>query len=147
MANIPNWPKRQPPVESGEVQFQTLYGYRRLDWFSRHENGFSTEIKTNKLVQALAGASFDCEYKQERAELSLSAQGDATGLGLARGRWGSMNDPTLGAACPVYRCVFIDFGGRRHNAAVSEANDRLSVMPQSRDSRPDRAVTWTCTRR
>eukprot|EP00966_Prymnesium_polylepis_P150433 3474824-Prymnesium_polylepis.1 len=42
MAAIPNWPSRQP---SSGPPLQTLYGRRRLDWFSRHDNGFKTEVR------------------------------------------------------------------------------------------------------
>lgn len=42
MAGIPQWPARQP---SDGPPRQTLYGRRRLDWFSRHDNGFKTEVR------------------------------------------------------------------------------------------------------
>lgn len=44
MAAIPDWPTRQP---SNAPPKQTLYGRRRLDWFSRHVNGFQTEVSTH----------------------------------------------------------------------------------------------------
>ena len=40
MLGIAAWPSKQPPP--GERPTQTLYGRRRLDWFSRHANGCST---------------------------------------------------------------------------------------------------------
>ena len=46
MAALPSWPAHQPAPGSGHV-VQTVYGRRRLDWFSRHKNGF---------VQARIGA-------------------------------------------------------------------------------------------
>ena len=63
MAGIKAWPMRQPPP--GEAQMQTLYGRRRLDWFSRHANGFKTELKQNGLVRRLAGSKWQCSHDSE----------------------------------------------------------------------------------
>ena len=117
MMNISTWPVKQPPKDSGKRQIQTLYGRRRLDWFSRHQNGFQTEMRTMPLVKTLGGTTWKCEgkgsNKGKTSELELTGNGDAMGLSgsRSRGRWGTMNDPTLGDACPVYSCVFLDFGG------------------------------------
>ena len=40
MLGIADWPRKQP---SSGRPIQTLYGRRRLDWFSRHTNGCSIE--------------------------------------------------------------------------------------------------------
>ena len=48
MGNITAWPTHQPP--SGRAT-QTLYGRRRLDWFSRHANGFATELRTMPIIK------------------------------------------------------------------------------------------------
>ena len=39
-----------------------------------------------------------------------------------------MNDPTLGEACPVYHCLFLDTGGSKFEVRVSEAFDRLTML-------------------
>jgi len=43
MGSIPSWPSKQPAGGEGGQVVQTLYGRRRLDWFSRHANGFEQE--------------------------------------------------------------------------------------------------------
>ena len=151
MANISSWPKRQPPAESGTRPTQTLYGRRRLDWFSRHANGFATELRTMPLVKKLAASQWSCtsgaDGSGSAVSLELGGNGDVSGPGMGkRGRWGTMNDPTLGAACPVYACIYIDlgggWGGGGHNDARYDAGPpaRLTVM-QHRDGE----VLWKCT--
>ncbi len=44
MAAIPTWPSMQPAANAEQPPIQTLYGRRRLDWFSRHQNGFAQEV-------------------------------------------------------------------------------------------------------
>ena len=126
MAALPSWPSRQPPAGSGKPAVQTVYGRRRLDWFSRHPNGFATELSSMPLIKQLAGSAWACTGSWHA--LSLGERGDAIGGASAdaRGRWGSMNDPTLGdEACPVYRCIFVDVRGQQHNVRVSSAHDEL----------------------
>lgn len=94
MGNISTWPRRQPEKGSGRRPMQTLYGRRRLDWFSRHANGFATELKTNTLVKELAGSQWQCKAGGDESELTLGANGDASGLKAGgsffgrAGRWG-----------------------------------------------------------
>jgi len=153
MANISDWPRRQPPPESGQRAVQTLYGRRRLDWFSRHANGFATELRTMPLISQLADSNWACARAagqpaaarsmfgaSSTASLSLRRTGDATGLD-GSGRWGSMNDPTLGDTCPVYSCIFIDLRGASHDAKLSSDGKLLSVMAHASG-----AQAWTCTK-
>ena len=100
---------------------QTLYGRRRLDWFSRHENGFAQELRKNALVKQAANTRFACTGG---TSLELKGNGDAL-LGGARGRWGAMNDPTIGSSCPVDHCLFVDVRGQLHNAHFEQARVRL----------------------
>ena len=60
MAANPKWPKKQPAADSDAPPIQTLYGRRRLDWFSRHANGFAQEISKNTLVKQTAGKRYGC---------------------------------------------------------------------------------------
>jgi len=146
MANISSWPRRQPVAPERPVQ--TLYGRRRLDWFSRHGNGFATELRTMPLVQKLSGSRWSCKQAGEPSELELTNNGDAHGLGgrgRGGGRWGSMNDPTLGAACPVYSCLFIDTGGGvgQHEARYEEGPPaKLTVLRHA-----DLSTVATCSPR
>ncbi len=81
-------------------------------------------MRKNELVRRLAGQRFQCTQRDgERAErLELSSTGDAT-LGRRRGRWGAMNDPTIGEErCPVRSCLFVDLQGQEMNAQVGEAS-------------------------
>ena len=86
------------------------------------------------LVQKLAGSKWQCKNTKDgsRSELDLGNTGDASGLtGRGRGRWGSMNDPTLGRKCPVYSCIFIDLGwaGQKHEARhVDGSPETLTVI-------------------
>ena len=111
MNNISAWPRRQPAPNAGVRPVQTLYGRRRLDWFSRHANGFATELRMNPLVKQLAGTSWLCSGAWQK--LVLTETGDSRGGETpdGRGRWATMNDPTLGDTCPVYSCIFVDIGG------------------------------------
>jgi len=146
MDAIPDWPSRQP---SSGPPMQTLYGRRRLDWFSRHPNGFQTEAKTMPLVQSLLGARFSCSEvgSEKKSQLELSSNGDASGLqGILgrRGRWGSMNDPTLGPQCPVYSCLFIDFGySTKFNAGYDKESKSLELYS---DARPYDLLRYRCSR-
>eukprot|EP00908_Phaeocystis_cordata_P011790 Transcript_22745.p1 GENE.Transcript_22745~~Transcript_22745.p1 ORF type:complete len:563 (+),score=217.62 Transcript_22745:349-2037(+) len=126
MEAIPNWPRRQPPA--GQRPVQTVYGRRRLDWFGRHANGFATELRMNPLVKQLAGTSWLCSGAWQK--LVLTETGDSRGGETpdGRGRWATMNDPTLGdEACPVYHCLYVDVRGRQHNVRVNDAGDELVV--------------------
>ena len=121
MGAIPNWPRRQPASGADAAPLQTLYGRRRLDWFSRHENGFRQELRKNSLVGQMSGRRFRCARSARadapNVELELLDSGDAK-LDGRTGRWGSMNDPTIGeAVCPVNHCLFVDVGGA-HNGHV-----------------------------
>jgi len=49
---------------STNAPLQSVYGRRRLDWFSRHANGFATELRTNALVRRLAGPPPDKKDQQ-----------------------------------------------------------------------------------
>jgi len=121
MGAIPNWPLRQPAPGSDEPPLQTLYGRRRLDWFSRHANGFAQELSKNALVQRMSGKRLTCTRGRSGESaatepLELHNTGDAA-LGRRRGRWGAMNDPTIGEAlCPVNSCLFVDLMGQQMNA-------------------------------
>jgi hypothetical protein len=153
MANISGWPKRQPAPPAR--QLQTLYGRRRLDWFSRHDNGFATELRKMPLIKELQNTRWACKgIGGGDATVELSDRGDARGLpsgsGLSgfvmgkvgrAGRWGSMNDPTLGEACPLYSCIFIDANGAQHEGRLSESRDSLTVMSHS-----SLEVEWRCTK-
>jgi hypothetical protein len=152
MGNISSWPHRQPPASSGQRAVQTLYGRRRLDWFSRHQNGFATELRTMPLVQKLAGSRWSCTGTGDAktGSLDLSNGGDVSGPSHGgHGRWGSMNDPTLGAACPVYKCIFIDGGGGwgggrgQHEARYEDtATEKLTLLQHH-----DLKEVWSCVKR
>jgi len=141
MGNISNWPKRQPAAPTRASQ--SLYGRRRLDWFSRHQNGFATELRTMPLVKSLAGTSWRCKKADGSGgeeTLGLEASGDWHGLD--RGRWGSMNDPTFEAECPVYACIFLDGAGKQMEAKVTLQDSKpvgLAIMRHK-----DLAPLWTC---
>lgn len=150
MGAIPSWPSRQPAPGSGHP-VQTVYGRRRLDWFSRHKNGFAQELQKAPLVKRLAGSRWACREgagdaaaQGASAPLSLTATGDATGLPLGTGRWGALNDPTLAQECPLYSCVFVDFGrGQRQlNGHVDEAKGTLVLRPDAYGRR--RETPWRC---
>ena len=155
MEAIPTWPKRQPAAGSDAVREQTLYGRRRMDWFSRHENGFATELKTNALVQNLVDSQWRCEATDhsEAARLSLKPNGDAVGLYGRTGRWGTMNDPELGEECAPHACLFVDIGSNRMNAAVSPPDDKtkLTLMATpawgaAHGAPASRRERWSCSR-
>ena len=119
------WPVRQ---QSGRPTIQTVHGRRRLDWFSRHANGFAQELRKNALVKRLAPSPWSCTTPHGKAELTLASTGDLQGsyadggAGGPRlqGRWGSMNDPVLGESCPVGACLFLNVGyALLLNAAVA----------------------------
>ena len=80
------------------------------------------------------------------APLSLTARGDATGLPLGTGRWGALNDPTLAQECPLYSCVFVDFGrGQRQlNGHVDEGRGTLHLRADAYGRR--RETPWSCTK-
>ena len=95
---------------------QTLYGRRRLDWFSRHANGFAQERRKAALVGQMVGKRFECAGGVASdggagQVLVLSDSGDVS-FGRAAGRWGAMNDPMLGDTCPPYACLFVDVRSR-----------------------------------
>ena len=149
MAANPNWPLRQPPAGTDAPPVQTLYGRRRLDWFSRHENGFAQERRKNALVRRVSGKRFSCTKPGATAAevLELANSGDVT-LGRRRGRWGSMNDPTIGEAiCPVNSCLFVDLMGQQQMNAHVEQGGKLSlyrnhyrVQSAAMRSQPE----WSC---
>ena len=99
------------------------------------------KLSSMPLIKQLAGSAWACTGSWHA--LSLGERGDAIGGASAdaRGGWGSMNDPTLGEACPVYRCLFVDARGQ-HDVGVSEALDQLTVY-QAQDLKVKLA---TCTK-
>jgi len=154
------WPRRQPPMGSSDAPMQSLYGRRRLDWFSRHKNGFETELRTNSLVQRLVGSQWNCANGAGLLTLDSNGNVETSGgaLGKGKGRWGSMNDPTLGDACPIGSCVFFNARGGDFVAAISSGSpgdgERLRAMGNyyNNDRTPSPAlkmpphVVETCTR-
>jgi len=149
MAAIPNWPKKQPAAGSAIPVVQTLYGRRRLDWFSRHQNGFAQELSKVPLVQQVARQKYKCTSGQSlmsRSDpLELKDNGDAI-LGSTVGRWGTMNDPTIGTSCPVNQCLFIDMrgGAQKFNAHVEAG--RLTLFSNHYTTHPSEAAKaqWSC---
>ena len=81
--------------------------------------------------------------------MELGSSGDASGLtgghgwGRSSGRWGSMNDPTFGASCPVYECIFIDSGGSQREARVHASGTELTILSHPRGEQ-DPAVLFKC---
>ena len=56
-----------------------------------------------------------------------------------------MNDPSLGSACPVYSCLFLDMG-LQHDVRVEgggllSAGNRLVILVHK-----DLTEKWTCSR-
>jgi len=147
MGNISAWPARQPT--DGKRPTQTLYGRRRLDWFSRHANGFATELRTMPLVKKLAGSRWTCKGERGERQLALSAEGNAEGLAQhsSRGRWGTMNDPTLEPACPVYSCIFIDVGGGYGGNAYEARFDQAEPPTLTIMRHPGLEEEWKCQMR
>jgi len=155
MGSIPHWPVKQPPPDSDLPPIQTLYGRRRLDWFSRHPNGFAQELTKSSLIKALADTKYTCSPGDGSggggsATLELSGAGDVSfsAAGSAKGRWGTMNDPVLGAGCPVGSCLFVDVGGQ-HNAHADIAAGRLTLRKNPytmrRSTAAERAApVWSC---
>jgi len=133
MGAIPNWPLKQHPAGSDEAPIQTLYGRRRLDWFSRHANGFAQELRKAPLVKDLARKRYSCgkgsDGGAERQGLELLDSGDVSfgAFGKMRGRWGTMNDPLLGEGCPVGSCIFLDVAGTQFNGHAESAAKRLTL--------------------
>lgn len=129
-ANV-NWPVHQPKPSSGARPVQTLYGRRRLDWFSRHANGFAQEYRKAPLVGQMAKRRFSCAPVSANTgaarELQLSDSGDVV-FGSSDGRWGAMNDPMLGAACPPYACLFVDVPGQQMNGHVQADGAKLTLL-------------------
>ena len=69
------------------------------------------------------------------------------GLGGRRSRWGTMNDPTLEPACPVYACIFIDGSGQQLDAKVGFATgDKTTPISLTIMSHKDLKTLWTCTK-
>ena len=150
MGAAPNWPLKQPAQGAGGVQLQTVYGRRRLDWFSRHANGFQQELRKSELVQKLAGSAWQCTEQAGdygASPLELTRTGDVTGLKGRAGRWGTLNDPSLGEGCPVYSCLFVDMSGNMlQNARVSPDQRSLHIQGSAYSSRRSMTSTWSCTR-
>ena len=148
MEAIPSWPSRQPGPGIHRPVVQTVYGRRRLDWFSRHANGFAQELKKAPLVKRLAGSRWTCREEGAAAgqgtPLSLTATGDAKGLPLGIGRWGALNDPILGRECPMYNCLFVDFAHRQFNGHVDQDQGTLHLAPNAYVRR--RETPWSCTK-
>ena len=145
----PDWPLKQPAQGAGGAQLQTVYGRRRLDWFSRHANGFQQELRKSELVQKLAGSAWQCTEQggdYATSPLELARGGDVTGLKGRAGRWGTLNDPTLGEGCPVYACLFVDMSGMLHNARVSPDQRSLHIQGSAYARRSVSMSTWSCTR-
>jgi len=151
MGAIPSWPKRQPPEGSEEPPVQTLYGRRRLDWFSRHQNGFQQELQKNSLVRQVHGKRYSCTPtapgSAAAGTLELGDSGDATLGRSRRGRWGAMNDPTIGAdVCPVNSCLFVDLGGQVLNAHVDGSSLTIYHNHYRSRSAAERArPEWRCS--
>ncbi|KOO22719.1 hypothetical protein Ctob_008304 [Chrysochromulina tobinii] len=150
MGNISGW-RRQPPPGSAQRLIQSVYGRRRLEWFSRHQNGFATEKQTMPLVGQLGATDWICtsaDAPRRTESLQLSDAGDVNGLGGTRSRWGTMNDPTLEPACPVYACIFIDGSGQQLDAKVGFATgDKTTPISLTIMSHKDLLKTmWTCTK-
>ena len=149
MAAIPNWPTKQPAASADAPPIQTLYGRRRLDWFSRHANGFAQELRKNPLVSGMSGKRFSCTSNSGATEaLELRRTGDAR-LGSRSGRWGAMNDPTIGEAlCPVDYCLFVDLFGQTMNANAATGGkltlyrNHYGVQSAAERARPQ----WSCER-
>jgi len=145
----PDWPLKQPAQGAGGAQLQTVYGRRRLDWFSRHANGFQQELRKSELVQKLAGSAWQCTEQggdYATSPLELARGGDVAGLKGRAGRWGTLNDPTLGEGCPVYACLFVDMSGMLHNARVSPDQRSLHIQGSAYARRSVSMSTWSCTR-
>ena len=53
-----------------------------------------------------------------------------------------MNDPTLGAGCVPYACIFIDVGGTQMNGGLDEARSTMRVYSARR---PYDQLKFTCT--
>ena len=111
------------------------------------------ELQKAPLVKRLAGSRWACREGEgdaaaqgASAPLSLTARGDATGLPLGTGRWGALNDPTLAQECPLYSCVFVDFGrGQRQlNGHVDEEKGTLHLVASAYARR--RETPWSCTK-
>ena len=102
MANNSNWPSRQPDPASGRRPVQTLYGRRRLDWFSRHANGFETELRTMPLIKKLAGTKWECAgaggSSGRTTEVELARTGDVSGIGRGGVR-SPQRPPNLASPC------------------------------------------------
>ena len=118
-----------------------------------HGNGFATELRTNALVKELVDSAWTCKDTQDAvSELKLSRSGDASmsSGSFSRGstgRWGSMNDPSLGAACPVYSCLFIDFGGSKHDARIEGEEGARKRLVLLRDRNNELSQLSVCNRR
>lgn len=145
MHRLPDWPTPLVAGSSSSARrVQTLYGYRRQFHFTQRPLGFAKERRTRPLIQQLAGTSWLCngtDGSDRRSPLELKASGDAVGLSVM-GRWGSMNDPTLGAACPVYHCIFIDLWRQgEHDALVSPSATELLMMDHAKGE-----LAWRCDR-
>mmetsp|Transcript_26275 Transcript_26275/g.84847 ORF Transcript_26275/g.84847 Transcript_26275/m.84847 type:complete len:264 (+) Transcript_26275:1858-2649(+) len=151
------WPSRQPEAGIGSP-LQSVYGRRRLDWFSRHKNGFATELQTNRLVARLAGSRWECAGGAGSVSLagdgSMASGGGALGQGA--GRWGSMNDPTLGDVCPVGSCIFLNARAGQFVGALVEEGGREVLKVADNHYAPERGgrtaagmrpqVVQACTR-
>ena len=77
--------------------------------------------------------------------LELKNNGDAI-LGSSVGRWGTMNDPTIGTSCPVNQCLFVDMrgGAEKFNAHVEVG--RLTLFSNHYTTHPSEAAKaqWSC---
>ena len=148
MGAIPSWPRKQPEAADGRPAVQTLYGRRRLDWFSRHPNGFAQERRKAALVGRVLGKRFECVGGAASGgrRLVLSDSGDVS-FGSAVGRWGAMNDPMLGALCPPYACLFVDVRSRDGEMNGHVEPGKLTLYHNAYKV-PTRAAAeqaaWTC---
>ena len=78
MGSIPSWPSKQPAGGEGGQVVQTLYGRRRLDWFSRHANGFEQEaLMRYELILIRMKSSFLPTASSRRRARTRSSSGCA----------------------------------------------------------------------
>mmetsp|Transcript_5600 Transcript_5600/g.16286 ORF Transcript_5600/g.16286 Transcript_5600/m.16286 type:complete len:444 (-) Transcript_5600:111-1442(-) len=150
MGSIPSWPSKQPAGGEGGQVVQTLYGRRRLDWFSRHANGFEQEARKNPLIKRMRGKRYSCAAgaggaDAQRVSAELQPTGDMSLAGEPRARWGAMNDPMQGPTCPVDACLFVNLRGKE---AVAHADgSRLTVYESvytARSREAARQPLWSC---
>lgn len=99
------------------------------------------------LVKRLLGARFACESvdsRKKKETLKLENDGSAKLQSQSHpGRWGTMNDPTIGSHCKVYSCIFIDIGWTRFNAGLDDEQKKVNMYSSEW---PYTKLKYTCTR-